>query len=392
MKNSLENLYSSTLKFLTPLNIESTYKEVAHEAMRLLDGRVATIFLAEKNVLKRVYSTSPHLLPIVPRKNGHTYQVFKTRKPLILSYKDILKIHPEIASVDINFDLMAPLVNRGKSIGVISVLSKKEKFSKEDYDIFNLFTPLASLAIRKAQLYHELDNALKTRDLFISMASHELKTPITTMYIYTQLLKNKVKKGEAFDIEWINNLLYEMTRLTKLVDELLLVSQIKTGNFKFDFEEINIVDIIEKSLQSFKISHKKSKVQFKNKTKLDDIKLIGDPDKLMQVIINLLDNSAKHNVWEKPILLTLQTNDKKIKITVEDDGSGIHPDELSKVFDEFYKGKGHTKSGIGLGLYLIKKIVDTHHGNIKIDSEIDHGTTVTIILPKLKYENESEKK
>ena len=92
MKNSLESVYDSTLKFLTPLNLDSTYREVAHEAMRLLDGTMATIFLAEKNNLKRVYSTSPHLLPIEPRKNGFTYQVYKSQKPLILSYKQIYDV------------------------------------------------------------------------------------------------------------------------------------------------------------------------------------------------------------------------------------------------------------------------------------------------------------
>jgi K+-sensing histidine kinase KdpD len=383
MKSLPDGLYESTLKFLTPFNLESTYREVAKEAMKLLDGSVATIFMAERNNLKRVYSSSPHLLPIQPRKNGYTYGVFKTQKSLILSYNDIEKIHPEINNLNIKYDLMAPLVNKGKAIGVISILSRKKKFTKNDQDVLNFFTPLASMAIRKAQLYKEVEDALKTRDLFISMASHELKTPITTMYIYTQLLKNKVKKGEEFDIEWINNLLYEMARLTKLIDELLQLSQIKTGNFKYNFEELNIFEIIDKSLSSFKLSHKNSKVVFKNLTKKNDIRLVGDPDKLVQVFINLLDNSSKHNVWDKPILMKITTQDKMLKISVEDSGSGIKKEDLPHIFDEFYKGKGHTKLGMGLGLYLIKKIIDKHHGKISIKSEIDKGTTVNITLPML---------
>lgn len=386
MKNSLESVYDSTLKFLAPLNLESTYREVAYEAMRLLDGTVATIFLAEKNNLKRVYSSTPELLPLTPRKNGYTYQVYKSKKPMVLSYKQIFEIHPEIKSIDMKYDLMAPLINKDRSIGVISILSKKKRFTKNDYSVLNFFTPLASMAIRKAQLYQEVGDALKTRDLFISMASHELKTPITTMYIYTQLLKNKVKKGEEFDIEWINNLLYEMARLTKLIDELLQLSQIKTGNFKYEFEELNLVEVIEKALISFKVSHKNSKVIFRNRTGLNRIKLIGDPNKLLQVIINLLDNSTKHNIWKKPILLTLEIVGKKIKIVIEDNGTGIGKEDLSRVFDEFYKGSGHTKSGMGLGLYLIKKIIHKHHGSMKIESELNKGTKVTILLPKLKYE------
>jgi len=382
MKNSPELVYKSALKFLVPLNLESTYREVSKEAMGLLDGSFATIFMADKNNLKRVYSSSPHLLPIQPRKNGYTYGVFKSQKSRILSYKDIYKVHPEIESLKIRYDLLAPLVYRGKSIGVISVLSKKKKFSKTDQDILNYFTPLASMAIRKAQLYKEVEDALKTRDLFISMASHELKTPITTMYIYTQLLKKKVEKGEEFDAEWIDNLLYEMSRLTKLIDELLQLSQIKTGNFKYNFEELNVVEIIEKTLSSFKLSHKKTKVVFKNESKQKTIRLVGDPDKLIQVLINLLDNSAKHNVLDKPITLILAAQEKRVKIIVDDHGSGIKREEISNIFDEFYKGKGHTKSGMGLGLYLIKKIIDQHHGKISISSAEGEGTRVTLDLPR----------
>jgi len=384
MKKSLDLVYKSTLKFLTPLNLDSTYKEIAKEVILLLNGTDASIFMAEKNQLKRVYSTSHHLNTISPRKDGYTYTVFKSQKPLILNFSEIYKIHPEIGDTETKYDLMAPLINRGKSIGVISVHTKKKRFTKSDQEILNFITPFASLAIRKAQLYHEVENALNTRDLFISMASHELKTPITTMYIYTQLLKNKVKKGEEFDIEWINNLLYEMTRLTKLIDELLLLSQIKTGNFKYSFEELNIVEILDKAITSFKLSHKKTKLIFKNLTKSENITLVGDPDKLIQVIINLLDNAAKHNVWDKPIQISLSEQERKIKISVEDNGTGIKKEEIPNIFNEFYKGKGHTKSGMGLGLYLIKKIINKHHGKITITSEESHGTLVTVTLPKLK--------
>jgi K+-sensing histidine kinase KdpD len=146
---------------------------------------------------------------------------------------------------------MVPLMNRGKSIGVMSIMSKKKRFSEKHLEILAYFTPLASLAIRKAQLYEELDKALRTRDLFISMAAHELRTPVTTMYVYTQMLKKKSAKGQKLDSEWVDNLLYEMARLTKLIDELLQVNQIKTGNLRYEFEEVDVDHVIKMSLKTF---------------------------------------------------------------------------------------------------------------------------------------------
>jgi K+-sensing histidine kinase KdpD len=352
--------------------------------MKLLDGEVGTIFMMEHRNFRRAYTTNPTLLPITPRKRGNTYKAYKTKKPLILSAEEITKIHPQIAPLKIKYDLMVPLMNRGKSIGVMSIMSKKKRFSEKHLEILAYFTPLASLAIRKAQLYEELDKALRTRDLFISMAAHELRTPVTTMYVYTQMLKKKSAKGQKLDSEWVDNLLYEMARLTKLIDELLQVNQIKTGNLRYEFEEVDVDHVIKMSLKTFEASHKGSRINYKNDSKRKPI-IVADPNKIEQVLINLLDNSEKHNEWKKPISIFLSTDRKDITVWVIDEGSGISKEDLDRVFEEFYKGAEHTKAGMGLGLYLIKKIIDEHKGTIRIRSMLGKGTTVIIKLPLAKY-------
>jgi two-component system phosphate regulon sensor histidine kinase PhoR len=103
------------------------------------------------------------------------------------------------------------------------------------------------------------------------------------------------------------------------------------------------------------------------------------------VLINLLDNSEKHNEWKKPISIFLSTDRKDITVWVIDEGSGISKEDLDRVFEEFYKGAEHTKAGMGLGLYLIKKIIDEHKGTIRIRSMLGKGTTVIIKLPLAKY-------
>ncbi len=382
MKNPLEEVYKSSMKFLTPLDLETTYKSVVHEAMRLLQADEGTILLFDSGELRRVYATKEELFLIRPRKRGLSYRVYKTKKPLVLSNHELYKLHSEMEEMKIKHDMIFPLIYEDNSYGVISIMSTKKKFGRKDMDILNLFMPLASMAIRKAQLYHDLSNALKTRNLFISMASHELKTPVTAVYTFMQIIKRRIKKGEEFEEKWIDNLMYEMVRLNKLIDELLQINQIKTGELKYEWEELNLVEVIERSLESFNATHKNANVVFNNKLKADKIEIIGDFNKLIQVIINLLDNSAKHSDPNDKIELLLKRTRRWVVLEVIDEGEGIRKDDIDKIFNDFYKGKGHTKAGMGLGLFLIKQIVDKHRGRIEIKSELRRGTNVKVYLPE----------
>ena len=198
------------------------------------------------------------------------------------------------------------------------------------------------------------------------------------------MLKKRSAKGQKLDSEWVDNLLYEMARLTKLIDELLQVNQIKTGNLRYEFEEVDVDHVIRMSIKTFKASHKGSRINYENDSKRKSI-IVADPNKIEQVLINLLDNSVKHNEWKKPINVFLSTDRKDVTVWVVDEGSGISKEDLGRVFEEFYKGSEHTKAGMGLGLYLIKKIIDEHKGTIRIRSMLGKGTTVIIKLPFAKY-------
>ena len=280
---------------------------------------------------------------------------------------------------------MVPLIYKNKSIGVISVLSKKRTLNKNDANTLLLLTPLASLAIKKAQLTRQLTKALAARDLFISMASHELKTPLTTMYTYLQLIKNKISKEDSFNNEWMDILLNEMTRLNNLVNELLTISRIKSGKIEYRWEEVNVKQVIKRALANFMVKHKERKVLINNKLPKEQ-KIIADFDKLVEVFINLLDNAAKYSDQEKAIKLFIEKDDKNIVFDVIDSGKGISEEDLPHVFDDFYKGKNTTKPGMGLGLFIIKQIVQEHKGEIKIKSKINEGTTVKVSLPIAKQQ------
>src|SRR4051812_32221641 len=113
MKVHIEEVYKSSIKFLVPTGLDTTYRLVAQEAMRIVNGSAATIFMAEDNKLRRVYSTHPKLYEIEPRKKGYTYSVFRTGKTVILSTDKIAKVHPEITELNLKYDILIPLINKG---------------------------------------------------------------------------------------------------------------------------------------------------------------------------------------------------------------------------------------------------------------------------------------
>lgn len=382
MNSPIEEVYKSSLKFLMPLNLEQTYKTIVNEAIKLVGATHGSILLAKKGKIIRTYASNPEVFKIVPRQHGYTYRVYKTQKTVVLPKIKIARFHPEVSVIKMRADIMTPLIYKDKSIGVLSLYTnRRQKFTQKDKEMLQTFSPLASLVIRKAQLHEDLEKAIETRDLFLSLASHELKTPITTIYVYLQLIQRNLEKNKKFDPEWIATLLKEMVRLTKIVDDLLEVSRIRTGKIQYTFEDCDIEEVVRRALLTFRVNHPHN-IIFENNIAENRKNIIADFDKLMSVVLNILDNSAKHSSGDLPITLSLSEKNDRVDITVKDQGKGIPKDEIEEVFKGFYKVEHNTQPGMGLGLFLAKEVIESHKGKIKISSSQGKGTIVRISLPK----------
>ncbi len=386
MKNILEKIYKVGLKFLVPLTLEETYKLIVEEALKLIGANYGSILLGQQAELKRVYSSSPVLYKIKPRRRGWMYTVYTTKKPLILSSKSIIEIHPEIKQLGLRSDIIVPLSYRNHTIGVLSMMSYKDQyFTEQEVRILELFAPLASLAIKKSQLQDETKKALEFRDLFISMAAHELRTPITTISGYSQLLYSKFAGANTPEARWIEDLSLETLRLTYLVNELLEVNRIKTGQFEYIWKECSLRKVIKRAMSDSHFTHPKHKIIFQDNIVGDKDIIIGDFNKLLQLVINLLDNAAKFSPLETEIIVELKSKARLCYLSVMDRGKGIPKKDIHRVFEKFYQGTDHSKEGLGVGLFLVKNIVKQHHGDITIRSKEKIGTSIEIKLPRIVY-------
>lgn len=385
MQKVIENISQSGLKFLKASNPEELYKIIVHEGIKLIKADYGSMLLEVNGALKRVYSSSPILYKIQPRKKGFMYRVFKNREPVILDFKQVAKIHPEIKLLRVGSDMIIPLSSHNITIGVLALISKhKDFFTKKDANTLRLFGQMATLAIKNIQLYDETKRALEARDLFISMAAHELRTPLTTINGYTQLLNTKLSDSNTSQSRWTKELLTETTRLTSLINELLEANRIKTGELNYVFGTNSIREIIKRVTSNIHFAYPNHKIVFNDYLNHTDT-VVCDLDKLIQVLSNLLGNAAKFSSEEKIINLTLAYKTSYFVIIIKDGGIGIPKKDLKNIFEKFYRGTNHSKEGIGFGLFLARNIIEQHRGIITINSKVGIGTTVEVKLPKIKH-------
>lgn len=380
----IEQIYEAGLKFLEQRGPKDTFSTIVSEGVKLIDGDYGSVLLMHGNELISVYALPPAAYQVQVRKDENIYACFNSGKPILDTIRSRQKTYPKLKKADTSSTIFIPLMNGGRSVGVLIVNSKKDReFSYYQLHILQLFGAMASLAIKQTQLYDEIKKALDMRDMFISMASHELRTPITTISGYVQLLQSKIKHKAGISKIWLDDLSKELGRLTLLVKELLEINRIKSGNLQYIFKESNITEIVDRAVKTFEFGYPEKRIILENNLGKDGV-VIGDYDKLLQVINNILENAAKYSADDKEIRMILTRRSNQLRIIVKDRGIGIPSKELPDIFKGYVQGKNHTREGLGLGLFLTKSIVDKHLGSIKIKSAENRGTTVEILLPKVK--------
>lgn len=387
MKYSLAKINKAGLKFLESSTLQETYVSIVNEALRLVSGESGGIVREESGSFKLIYESSSKIPPVKPRKKGHTYKALRARKIIIIQEKELIRTHPEMVEAGIKSAIFIPLFYKKKSVGVLVIRSSEDNHFTEqsiEHEILKIFSSMACLAIIKAQSFEETKKALKVRDLFISMAAHEFRTPLTSINGYIQLLHNKLSKGNAQESKWVQHLYGESARLTNLVKELLEINHIQSGKLQYFFKECDLDSVIAQAINGFHFIYPDRRVIYKNYLSNKTSLIIGDAEKLLQAIRNLMENAAKYSSSDKDIHVKLRQVHSFLNLSIIDAGIGIPKNEIPQIFKGFYKGTSSVEEGMGLGLYLARNIVNSHHGSINILSKVGKGTIVEVKLPRIK--------
>jgi len=242
-------------------------------------------------------------------------------------------------------------------------------------------------------LYNKIKEVDKMKDEFISMASHELRTPVTVIRGYVQMMLEESKdlniKKEG--VEYLSIINTSTERLGDLIEDLLNVSRIEQGRLKIDLNEINAQPIIEETVREMGIQAKEKNLNLNFEALENTSDLIAaDKDKLKQVLINIIGNSIKYTN-EGSVDIKISNKENNLIINIKDTGIGMSAKEREHLFEKFYRVKNKKTQdvvGTGLGLWITKQIIEIMKGSISVDSIEGVGTQVTIEFPLIKKENE----
>jgi PAS domain S-box-containing protein len=239
-----------------------------------------------------------------------------------------------------------------------------------------------------------LDNSARKaleqrKDAFISMASHELKTPLTSLKLQMQLLvKQLAKQGISDAAPALSRMQVQGKRLEQLIAELLDVSKIQAGRLEYAQEPVDLDALLQEVVDTLQQIHPSHTLLLRGAGQTGQTgqtSLMGDPDRLGQVFINLLSNAIKYSPGAQTVEMDLDASENAVTVRVHDHGLGIPQEQRDKIFERFYRATGPRQRGIpglGMGLYIVAEIVKQHGGTITVDSELGRGSTFTVTFPR----------
>jgi PAS domain S-box-containing protein len=288
--------------------------------------------------------------------------------------------------------LILPLRTRREVLGalVIAANDPDRAMSDEKLPLAEILAERAALAIENAKLYtdqvdarRKVEDLSRLKDEFLSIASHELRTPVTSIKGYTQLAKTLIRENDLrTSEEYLDIALDQIDRMSRLILELLDVSRIETGRLEIRREPIPwttfVSDVVHRHHTAV------SERRFQLNLPVGHKRVIGDRDRLEQVLGNLMENAVKYSPDGSEILVTVEDRGDQLVTSVADRGIGIPTDELGQVFERFHRGRQVSSTnygGLGLGLYITKQIVERHSGSIWVESREGQGTTFSFSLP-----------
>ena len=228
----------------------------------------------------------------------------------------------------------------------------------------------------------EIGEAERIKNEFISTVSHELRTPLTAIKGWGETIK-ETQNDDVLLNKGLDVIVNESERLTDMVEELLDFSRMESGKLTLKTSQMDVVKELSEVLEVFGSRSERESITLQTDIPKNSIIIYGDKNRLKQSFVNIIDNSFKYNKKGGTVKVSLKVDNKNVNIIISDDGCGISKNDLPRVREKFYKANNSVR-GSGIGLAVTEEIIKLHNGDLKIESELGKGTTVTISLPRRK--------
>jgi signal transduction histidine kinase len=385
----------------TTLELDAVVNLTLDWVLRTCDATAGGVVLVQNNdpriVATRGYDESftPESVDSATLRAGIVGEVLRTGKPQLI--KDVYG-HPNYiaAAFDTRSQMTVPITHKQEVIGAIAVESDQlAAFDPYDVELAIRVTDHAAVAIANAILYEQVIKANDAKSEFVSMVSHELKTPMTSVRGYTDLILSGVT-GEITEKQrqFLETITANVRRMGTLIQDLTDISRIETNHLNISPAPMSFATVVSETLQITQALSEEKKIEVHIDLPVDLPPIIGDQERLVQVVTNLLSNACKYSPPESDVFVTVKVNQSSdngqspppmVICSVRDTGYGISEADQEQLFTKFFRAGDpniRQASGTGLGLSITKGIVELHGGEIWFESKLGEGTTFHFTIPQ----------
>jgi signal transduction histidine kinase len=401
----LERLLAIGRQLGTSMDLDALLKTVVDSICELTYSQGSSILLYEEetDLLKYVAARPTEKSNLkrirVPLDNSFAGRVYTLSKPVAINNpaSDPRAIYEVkcVLNLDIHSILAVPLVFRGETIGVIEAVNRRDNthYTGEDVSILENLAGQAAVAILSTimldetkRAYEELEELERKKTDFIAIASHELRTPLGLILGHSSYLIDAIKDEQMR--KQLEVIVRSANRLKKIIEDLSNVNVFYSGKGSLHNRSFTVEHLVKDVVANFQQEARRRKVNLITEFgKAGQVRIEGDCEKIALALNNLIDNALNFTNPNGHILISLEKLPGYVKISVIDDGIGIPPKDLARVFDRFFQVESHLTrrhGGMGLGLTVAKAMVEMHNGQIWVESLEGKGSNFSCLLPTQK--------
>lgn len=395
----LERMLEISRELTSTVALEPLLCKIVAMAAELTDSEGASILLLDTQTGElrfRAASGSPseQLFDIlVPVENSIAGAVLSSGEPTIVTDARAEPRHYRKVGEQVGLEtrslLAVPMSIKRRRIGVLEAINKQgDEFGPEDVETLSTLAAQAAVAIENARLvgalrsaYERLGELDRMKSDFIAIASHELRTPLSLVLLYAAMLRDEMGAEATPELDAV---LRASLRLKHVIETMLNLRYLETGEMDLDLAQFDLRAAVRQACEDYAQIAETGGLQVSIEVPEDEVPVVADREKIRVVLDNLISNAVKFTPAGGRVDVSLARRGDEIQVSVCDTGVGIPPDEVGRVFDRFYQAEDHMTrrhGGMGLGLSIVKGLVELHGGRVRVESEVGRGSRFVVALP-----------
>lgn len=398
----LEQILEISRELTSTVTLEPLLHKIVETAAALTDSEAASILLLNTRTGElrfRAASGSPeeHLSDIpVPVKSSIAGAVLLSGKPAVISDVEADPRHYQEVGKRVGVEtrslLAVPLSINVRHIGVLEAINKRGQkvFGPDDIETLSALAAQAAVAIENARLVGELREAYarlgeldRMKSDFIAIASHELRTPLSLVLLYAAMLQEQVREDAEAEKQ-LDAVLRASMRLKHIIETMLNLRYLETGEIDLDVTAFDLCALIREVCSDYRDIAEPGGLALRIDLPADEVSITADQEKVRVVLDNLISNAVKFTSSGDEVKVALECLPDDVAISVADTGIGIPQSELDKIFERFHQVEDHMTrrhGGMGLGLSIVKGLVELHGGRVTVESTPGQGSRFVVVLP-----------